>query len=47
MQKDILEIDNQILISLQENEKIIGDDYIAARKVNEKSISLSFKKNKI
>jgi hypothetical protein len=47
MQKDILEIDNQILISLQENEKIIGDNYIVARKVNKKNISLSFQKNKI
>ena len=47
MQKDILEIDNQILMSLQENEKIIADNCIVARKVNEKSISLSFKKNKI
>ena len=46
MEKHKLEIDNKLLISLQENEKIVADDYTVSRKINQKSISLLFRENK-
>jgi len=46
MEKHKLEIDNKLLMSLQENEKIVADDYTVSRKINQKSISLLFRENK-
>jgi hypothetical protein len=45
-EKEKLIIDNKLLMSLQENEKIIADDYTVSRKINQKSISLLFRENK-
>lgn len=46
-EKEKLIIENKLLISLQESEKIVADDYTVSRKINQKSISLLFRENKI
>lgn len=45
-EKEKLIIDNKLLMSLQENEKIISDSHTVSRKINQKSISLLFRENK-